>query len=89
MRRAREAAIDLARIVTGQREIEIRFIQLLQFEGEQRFIPIGPSHRPVHHQGKAFTCASVHSSHRITGIAVVSPPGQGPNFRAAFRPSDH
>ncbi len=32
----------------------------------------------------AFTCASVHSSQRITGIAVVSPPGHDPSLRAAF-----
>src|ERR1039457_55411 len=32
----------------------------------------------------ALTWASVHSSHRITGIPVVSPPGHDPNLRAAL-----
>src|ERR1035441_5490920 len=33
---------------------------------------------------KALTCASVHSSQRITGMHVVSPPGHEPNLRADF-----
>ena len=33
---------------------------------------------------KAFTCAGVHSSQRITGIPFVSPPGHDPSLRAAF-----
>jgi hypothetical protein len=33
----------------------------------------------------AFTCASVHSPQRITGMPVSSLPGHDPNYRAAFR----
>ena len=35
---------------------------------------------------KALTCASDHSSQRITGMPVVSPPGQDPNLQSGLQP---
>ena len=36
-------------IESSKAEIEVRFLNLLQFESEQFLIPVGPSHGPVHH----------------------------------------
>jgi hypothetical protein len=33
-------------------EIEIRFPEILQFQGESFFVPIGPRDGPVHHESE-------------------------------------
>src|SRR5579859_4691754 len=60
------------RIETGEREVEVRFLDVLQLQSEQFLVPIGPRYRTVHHQPEG-------SSHKITDTSVM------PSFRAAFR----
>jgi hypothetical protein len=40
-----QKSIDLAGIEAGEAEIEIRFLNFLQFESEQLFVPIRLRHR--------------------------------------------
>jgi hypothetical protein len=80
----RQEICELSGVKTCQRQVEVGRGQFLQLQGEQFIIPISPRYRSIHTKRKAFTCASVHSSQRITGIPVVSPPGHDPNFRAAL-----
>jgi hypothetical protein len=46
----RQQLVDLAGVESGEAEIEIRFLDFLQFQSEQLFIPIGPRYRSVHHE---------------------------------------
>jgi hypothetical protein len=45
-----QKSIDLAGIEAGEAEIEIRFLNFLQFESEQLFVPIRLRHRTIHHE---------------------------------------
>ena len=42
--------VDLLGVEAGEREVEVRLVQFLQFEGEQFVVPVGPGHRAIHHQ---------------------------------------
>jgi len=46
----RQQGIDFTRVEARQAQVEIRGVQLLQFEGEERFIPVRPRDRPIYHQ---------------------------------------
>ena len=74
----RQQSVYLAGIESCEAEIEIRFLNFLQFESEQLFVPIRLRHRTIHHERERLDLAGVHSSQRITGISVM------PSLRAAF-----
>jgi len=49
-----QQAIDFLQVETGQRQIELRRTEFLEFESEKLFVPRRPCRRPIHQQAEGF-----------------------------------
>jgi hypothetical protein len=49
----REQGFDFLGVEAGEVQIEISRAQILEFKGQQVFVPVRPGHRAVHHQAKS------------------------------------
>src|ERR1019366_10168216 len=85
-RRKRSRTVDGPLRAAAGRAVSIPEIRFVEFLPRERSSSSQSAHSTERFtiRRKAFTWAGVHSSHRITGIAVVSPPGHDPSFRAAL-----
>lgn len=54
----RQQFVDLVRVEAGEAQIKVRFLDLLEFQGKEFFVPVGPAYGPVHHQPKCFHMGS-------------------------------
>jgi hypothetical protein len=71
----RQQAIDLARVESGEAEIKVRFLEILQLEGQQLLVPVGPGHGSIDHQPESLDLRRrplVAQDHRDLGDAQLA-----------------